>query len=1461
MNALQHDNIKIFFQLKHKVLFVVISLLIIPQLTAQNFTNKGKEFWLCFPSHTPNIREGIYYYAKMSLFITSDKNSSGSIAVPGGANISFNVTAGNVAEVDIPYAAAHITMAEAGTVIPKGIHVQVDGGKPPVVVYAHIYAGFRSAASLVLPVPVLGKKYYSMNALQRSTAGSKSQLVVVAIAPNTAVQVTAMKDGIRSTPFVVNLPAAGDVYELQDDMDLSGTLIESIPYGNEACKKIAVFSGSSAINISTNSDCLTNDSYDPLYQQLYPVNAWGKKYGFIPFENYSFGNPYRVMAAENNTTVKLNGATIAVLNAGEYYPAKNEFGKLQTGAAFITADKPVSVAQYAQSSACSGAAPEAGKGYGDADMVLLNPVEQNLNTITLFSSQKENIFSDARFINVLLPQNATASFKINDKTPSANWQSMPQPESGFSFAKISLPAGQTAFSLSADSAFNAIAYGFGDYESYAYAAGTNVKDLYRTVSISNEFGEAAYPASCRQTKFKLQVTYPYRTDKLVWKFNNVFPDKTVNNPAATDSFFIGGKKVYKYKLDTELQLANAGEYAFSVVANDPVFENCQGEDKIEYSMQVLEKPVADFEFMHSGCITDSVRFTNKAGNLAVSAAKWFWDFDDGLHATEQLAAHKYTSGKLYKAKHWLINDIGCMSDTAVKDILLSDVPLAKFSAVTGACQYSDVLFTDESSAGGVIAINKWSWNLGDKEVITDNNKPFTHQYKKDSSMVVSLQVETAAGCKSVLYQRALKINPVPVADFSAPVFCLPEAGKFINHSFVKEGNSGTLQYEWDFGDGAAVANAVEPVHLYQSEGPFTVHLKVTSAAGCVADTGKIIHSIYSKAHLQADVPVSSCIGDTVKLFVKKSTVENSVLDNFYYSIDGSNLFLPVQLSNSTDATAHHWVGDVAGVHSIKIVGKIKTTGCFTDTVSKEILVHDLPSAEFNLPRGLCEKEKLLFENRSSSADGNIIKWEWDFGNGNTSIDKDGIQMYRPGIYNVKLAVETNTGCRSATALQQIKINNRPLPGFVMPEICLADGAAVFENSSSIADPSGQPLSYEWSFGDPNATMQNPDSSFLKDPVHHFTAAGFYSIKLKAASAEGCSSDTTKILTVNGAVPEAAFTVERPLQLCSDKNVIIEDQSTVDFGTPTRLEIFWDTEGNPVEKETEETPVAGKKYTHQYPLVYGADKIYTAKLVVFSGNGCKDELTQALLIRGLPIVKFDTIESVCMDAAAFSINKAAEISGMEGTGFYSGDGISPAGFIDPVSLAAGTHIFKYSFETTAGCTGSKTQQVKILPVPQVNAGEDKFIEQNEPVTLTGNGTGASCAWTPLIRIAGDNTLRPVVTPEQTTVYRLTVTSAEGCKASDEVKVEVFSQLHIPNAFSPNGDGVNDTWKIPLIENYNKDVTVSIFNRNGQRVFYSQGYAAPWDGRFKNELLSAGSYIYVIHLNKKNSIFKGNLLLIR
>jgi gliding motility-associated-like protein len=86
------------------------------------------------------------------------------------------------------------------------------------------------------------------------------------------------------------------------------------------------------------------------------------------------------------------------------------------------------------------------------------------------------------------------------------------------------------------------------------------------------------------------------------------------------------------------------------------------------------------------------------------------------------------------------------------------------------------------------------------------------------------------------------------------------------------------------------------------------------------------------------------------------------------------------------------------------------------------------------------------------------------------------------------------------------------------------------------------------------------------------------------------------------------------------------------------------------------------------------------------------------------------------------------------------------------------------------------------------------------------------------------------------------------------------VKIPNAFSPNGDGINDTWIITNLVDYQNN-TVEIFNRYGQRVFYSLGYAVPWNGTYNGNPVPTGVYYYIIDLKNGFGKLTGSITVIR
>jgi gliding motility-associated-like protein len=90
--------------------------------------------------------------------------------------------------------------------------------------------------------------------------------------------------------------------------------------------------------------------------------------------------------------------------------------------------------------------------------------------------------------------------------------------------------------------------------------------------------------------------------------------------------------------------------------------------------------------------------------------------------------------------------------------------------------------------------------------------------------------------------------------------------------------------------------------------------------------------------------------------------------------------------------------------------------------------------------------------------------------------------------------------------------------------------------------------------------------------------------------------------------------------------------------------------------------------------------------------------------------------------------------------------------------------------------------------------------------------------------------------------------------------VLKPIVIPNTFTPNGDGVNDTWIIKELANY-PGATVRIFDRYGIQLLYSQGYGKPWDGTYNGKPVPFGVYYYLIDIKQFGEPLAGYITVIR
>ncbi len=415
-----------------------------PFVCAQS--NEGNHFWFGFMQHH-DVGEN-----SMVVMITSKYNTSGVVRIPLHAwEVSFNVNANSVTILPLP---SYVENLNSEAIDDNGVEVLSNA---PVSVYIHQYYKSRSEATLVLPISSLGQEYYMMSYTgNQQGAVYPSEFLLLGMEDSTNISIT-LSDQTESgkpagTTYQIQLQT-GESYLVQAKQgagDLTGTYVKGD-------KKFNALSGSVWTGVPA-----TCSFRDNLLEQMYPVPTWGKQFVSAPFAHMPY-DIFRVLAAEDSTNVTVQGSGAPVqysLNKGAYV----EYQRSEPTK--ITANHPITVAQYLIGSACSGYP------VGDPSMILLNSISQIRDTVTLYNSSFEAIVEN--YINLIAKTDDVSAIYFDGQLLS-NLNAIVQPvgaDSNFSVVTIAVQVGPHTI-ISQGCGVIASAYGYGYLESYAYGGGAS----------------------------------------------------------------------------------------------------------------------------------------------------------------------------------------------------------------------------------------------------------------------------------------------------------------------------------------------------------------------------------------------------------------------------------------------------------------------------------------------------------------------------------------------------------------------------------------------------------------------------------------------------------------------------------------------------------------------------------------------------------------------------------------------------------------------------------------------------------------------------------------------------------------------------------------------------------------------------------------------------------------------------
>lgn len=229
-----------------------------------------------------------------------------------------------------------------------------------------------------------------------------------------------------------------------------------------------------------------------------------------------------------------------------------------------------------------------------------------------------------------------------------------------------------------------------------------------------------------------------------------------------------------------------------------------------------------------------------------------------------------------------------------------------------------------------------------------------------------------------------------------------------------------------------------------------------------------------------------------------------------------------------------------------------------------------------------------------------------------------------------------------------------------------------------------------------------------------------------------------------------------------------------------------------------------------PSIAGMDNAMSA--VILAGDGSCTPMS------------FQPASACASGPVAFSVTSTAPL--LPATQYW----VMVSGMRDPPNTIAA----QCAFNISASGPGMDVVNVDF------DAGPDVTLPAGGSTQLNATG-GTTYEWSPTSGLSGNTIPDPVAQPNETTVYTVT-TVVNGCTYEDALTVEVVRLVRPVNTFSPNGDGINDTWEVPELRSY-PQADVSIYDRWGQRVFHSIGYREPFDGAG----LPTATYYWYIQLN--------------
>ncbi len=824
-----------------------------------------------------------------------------------------------------------------------------------------------------------------------------------------------------------------------------------------------------------------------------------------------------------------------------------------------------------------------------------------------------------------------------------------------------------------------------------------------------------------------------------------------------------------------------------------------------------------------GCSPFTVTFNN---NSAGSNAGFEWDFGDGsprIPAGFNSVTHTYFTGRLDTFRVRLYGTNDCGTDTGRFNLVVNPNRVRLDFAINGnelnGCAPHMVTFINNTTGG-----NLFRWDFGDGSPVLVTNKGFDtvkHTYTDTGRYTITLFGTN--GCSDTVSTEVVRVSEGPGVSFTLTpdVICL--GSPFVINNKSEQG----LAFSWNFGDGATSTQR-QPVKTYTAAGTYRVVLYGTRQFAQGFSCTDSALSIFTVNAPTGDWRYRGgyyCQGQQVGFEVTNS---NATRYRFYFGNGDS-------LVTASPAVSYQY--PQPGSFLPRVV--LEYNGCHITLPGTDSIRMDRTRAGFtSSAQQVCGSTSLSFTDTSSAFFG-IVQHSWLFGDGTASQQRNPLKVFtQAGAYPVSLHITGASGCTDSVRVQVVVAVEQP------PVVSI-DGdtsACVMQPARFLAfDAAGRDPVFDWQItGGPNQSGIQAGNTWV--------TPGNYPVRLIGRSAFGCADTAFRTIRVN---PSPVISAGSDIAICR--------------GQSTRLTV---TGG----ASYQWSPVQGLSCTDcATPM---ANPVITTKYFVTGTNifGCSNPDSVLVTVAQPFDITVTDNDTLCM-----SRNETAQLFASNAHRFVWSPsvGLSSAVIPNPVASPASTTTYRvigFDAENCFSDTGFVTVAVGYNPtvdIPQgrlVVAGTQVLLE---PV-ITG-GPFRRYTWTPARDLSCSDCPSPIATINNNILYRLEVETIYGCTASDTTGYTVQcqpDQVFVPNAFSPDGDGINDVLMVRG-KGVAKVKSFRIFNRAGQVVFERQNFnandpSAGWDGRVNGVPASPDVYVFtaeVLCTAGANYSYKGNITLFR